>query len=86
MDGLLKSLFGESFKMGSDGIMGMLGNEGVSNLIKGIGTGMNMFQTGDMMDFQKGLANKADARTQGLYDRDQREQDALNNLDFTATA
>ena len=86
MDGILKALFGESFKLGTDGIMGMLGNEGVSNILKGIGTGVQAFQTHDMMNFQKDLATKADTRTQSLFDRDQSEQDALNNLDFTAGA
>jgi len=86
MEGLMSTLFGKTFDFGKDGIMGMLGNEGMANLIKGIGTGVNAFQTNDLMNFQKGLATKADDRTQSLFDRDNREQDALNNLDFTATA
>ena len=86
MEGLLKALFGESFKMGTDGIMGALGNEGVANLIKGIGTGVNMYQNNKAMDFQEGLATKAESRTQKMFDNNERESARLRNLDFTATA
>ena len=82
MEGLLSALFGKSFDFGKEGIMGMLGSEEMKNLISG---GMGLYQanqTGDMLDFQKNMATKADARTQTLFDQDQDEQEALNNLNF----
>ena len=80
LDSILQSLFGEGFK--DMGIMDMLGSEGMKNIITGGTALMNGMQTGDMLDFQKGLATKADARTDKLFAQDQEDKEALNNLDF----
>ena len=59
----LSSLFGPDSQL-----MKILGSEGMANLITGGSALMEGLQTGDMLDFQKNLATKADARTEGLYD------------------
>ncbi len=82
MDTLVSSLFGEGFDFGKEGIMGMLGSEGFKNLLAGGKSLYDANQTGNMLDFQKGLATKADARTEKLFQRDEQEQEALNNLNF----
>ncbi len=82
MDTIVSSLFGEGFDFGKEGLMGMLGGEGFKNLLSG-GTGLyKAGQAGDMLDFQKGLATKAETRTDKLFQQDQDEQEALNNLNF----
>ena len=78
--GMITKLLGENF--GKDGLMGILGSEGFANLIKGGTSLYNGMQMGDMLDFQKGLATKADQRTDTLFQQDQEDRDALKNLDF----
>lgn len=68
--------------LGSD-FMKMLGSEGFGNLIKGVGAGANILQTGDMMDFQKGLANKSEMRTDTMFQQDQEDRERNKNLDFS---
>ena len=75
MDALLKALFGNGFDFaangfGEKGIMGMLGSEGFSNLLSGGSSLMQGLQTGDLLDFQKDLATKADARSAALFKED----------------
>ena len=86
MDGLLNSimssLFGQGSSFGADGLMGILGSEGFANLLKGGASLMSGMQMGDMLDFQKDLASKADARTNILFNQDQQDRDAAKNLDF----
>ena len=73
----LSSLFGAD-----SGLMKILGSEGMKNLIAGGSALYSASQTGDMLDFQKGLATKADARTDKLFQQDQEDRDALNDLEF----
>jgi len=58
----LTSLFGKN-----SSLMEMLGSEGMKNLISGGTALMNGLQAGDMLDFQKNLAKKQDARTDALF-------------------
>ena len=75
--GSLGSLFGAESP-----IMKMLGGEGMKNLIAG-GTGLyQASQTGDMLDFQKGLATNAEARTQTQFDNSQKDREFMQGLDF----
>ncbi len=82
MEGLMKALFGKGFDFGQEGIMGMLGSEGFSSLLKGGADLMTGLQTGDMLDFQKDLASKADARTDTLFNQDQEDREYRQNLNF----
>jgi hypothetical protein len=69
--------------MGPDSsLMKMLGSEGMANLIKGGTSLFNGMQMGDMLDFQKNLATKADQRTDTLFQQDQKDRQALNDLEF----
>jgi len=69
MEGLLK-LFGPDSPL-----MSILGSEGMKNIITG-GLGLkNGLEMGDMLDFQKNLAVKADTRTQQMFDRDMEKDD-----------
>jgi len=68
MENLLGSLM-KLFGNNSD-FMKMLGSEGFKNLIAG-GTALYQgSQMGDMLDFQKSLATKADQRTEALFQND----------------
>ena len=79
----MKAIFGSGgLDFGKQGIMGTLGSEGFSNLLKGGMSIYNGMQMGDMLDFQKGMAKNADRRTESLFQQDKREQEALNNLNF----
>ena len=72
----LTSLFGPDSPL-----MNILGSEGMKNLITG-GLGLkNGLEMGDMLDFQKNLAVKADARTEQIFDRDM-EKDELRSKAF----
>ena len=62
--------------------MGALGSEGFANLIKGGTSLYNGMQMGDMLDFQKNLATKADQRTDTLFQQDQEDRKAMNDLEF----
>lgn len=76
MGDMLSKLLGSDF-------MKLLGSEGFGNLIKG-GTALyGGMQAGDMMDFQKSLANKSEARTETLFQQDQEDRERNKNLDFS---
>ncbi len=86
MDFLTK-LFGDlAGSFGKDGMMSglmdMLGSEGMSNLMKG-GTALyGGMQAGDMMDFNKSMATKADARQDTLMGNLEEDRARDKNLDF----
>ncbi len=77
-------LFGKDGQLGSmmGGITDMFGNEGFKNLLGG-GLGIyNSMQAGDMMDFQKDLMRSNEARSQDVFDREKRDEEARMALDF----
>ena len=65
-----------------EALMSFLGSEAFSNLIAGGAAAFQANATGDMLDFQKGLANKSEKRTETLFNQDQQDRDAMNDLDF----
>jgi len=73
--------------IGSEGVQSIfktLGSEGFANLIKG-GTALySANQTGDFMDFQKDLMTKSEGRTQTLFNNDQADRTARQNIDWTS--
>ena len=83
MGEIMKLLFGADFKLGTDGIMGMLGNEGMSNLLEGITKYKSGQDMSDMLDLQKGFATNAEARTQTLFEDDQERNDRNKSLKFS---
>jgi|LGOV01.1.fsa_nt_gb hypothetical protein len=67
------------------GIVDFMGSEGFSSLVKG---GTDLYaanKTGDYLDFQKDLALKDEARNQTLFDNDQADRTARQNIDWTAS-
>ncbi len=63
--------------------MKMIGSEGMKNLIAG-GTGlMQGMQVNDMLDFQKGLATDAAAKTDVLFQQDQEDRQKNKDLNFS---
>ena len=74
----LMDLFGPN----SD-LMSMLGSEGMKNLISG-GTALwQGMETKDMLDFQKGLAQNAQAKTDTLFQQDQEDRQRRKDLNFS---
>ncbi len=86
---IMSTLFGEGFNLadsfGKEGIMGMLGSEGTKNLFSGVTGLMDVNQTGDLMDFQKKFAKKADARTERSLAMDEEDR-KLNQDSFSGAA
>jgi len=81
LSGMMTDLLGEG---GMSKMMEFMGGDVMKNMIAG-GTALsNSMQTGDLMDFQKGLATNADNRTQTMFDQDQETAERRRNLDFTA--
>ncbi len=82
MDNILSALFGKGFDFNKEGLMGILGSEGFANLLKGGTSLYNGMKMGDMLDFQKNLAQKAEGRTNRLFQNDMEDRDALKNIQF----
>ncbi len=66
------------------GIMDFIGSESFANLVKG-GTDLyGATQTSDFMNFQKDLMTKSEGRTQTLFENDQADRTARQNIDWTS--
>jgi len=83
MNELLQALFGKNFNIGQNGILGALGSEGFSNLLQGGMSLYNGMQMGDMLDFQKNLANDAQIKSNLLFDQDQEDRQRRKDLNFS---
>lgn len=67
---------------GPAGFADILGSDVFKNLLGGGLAVKGIMDTNEMMDFNKDLATKADARTQTLFQQDQEDRNALKSLDF----
>jgi hypothetical protein len=64
------------------GVTDMFGNEGFKNLLGG-GLGIyNAMQAGDLMDFQKDMMGRNEARSADVFQREKEDEEARKALDF----
>ena len=63
-------------------LLGFLGKEGIGNLLK---TGVNLYsanQAGNQMDFQNQILKDDQRKNNILFDQQQADREALQNIDF----
>jgi len=67
-----------------DSLMNLIGSDGFKNIMQG-GLGLYQgIQNKDMLDFQKQLATKTDARNDVLFQNQQDDRERNQNLKFSA--
>lgn len=63
-------------------LLGFLGKEGIGNLLK---TGVSLYQAnqaGNQMDFENAITKENQRKQNILFDQQQKDREAMQNIDF----
>jgi len=78
-----KLLSGITDLFGKEGGLGdILGSQGFKNIMGGGMSIWDRMQAGDLMDFQKDMWKRNEARSADLFQREKQEEEARHALDF----